>query len=176
MKIVIMGPQGSGKSTQAALLAEKLHLPHLAIGDLSRQLSQKKTALAKKIKSYLDRGELFPDQLLMRILKTEISKPKYRKGFIADGTPRTLKQAKILPFKADKIFYLAVSDKENIKRLVQRGREDDTPPLIKRRLALYHQETEPVLAFYRQQGLLTEVDGERSVETIHQDILKRVKA
>ena len=173
MNIIVMGPQGSGKSTQADLLAKKLNLPHLQIGELGRRLIKQKTALGKKIEGFWVKGALAPDDLLMEILKLEINKEEFKGGFVLDGMPRTINQAKILSFKIDKVFYLKVSDKINVERLMKRGREDDTKDLIKKRLGFYHQETEPVLDYYRKMGILEEVDGERSIEMIFEDIAGR---
>jgi len=171
-----MGPQGSGKSTQAKLLAEKLALPHLQTGDLFRKIAVGEDALAKRIKQTLDEGKLVPDKEYNQILGNEIVKPEYRNGFVIDGSPRTLAQASSLPFEPDKVFYLNVSDEENINRLSKRGRADDTPELINKRLGLYHEQTEPVLEYYRQKNILQEVDGERSIEAIFEDIKGRVIA
>jgi adenylate kinase len=175
MIITVMGPQGSGKSTQAVLLAKKLSLPLLQSGEVLRQLAEQKTKTGKRVKSFLDQGKLVDDRLLFAILKTEASKEAHQKGFVLDGTPRTLAQAQNLPFQIDQAIYLRVRDEENIKRLLLRKREDDTPAVIAARLRLYHQETEPVLNFYRELGLLIEVDGERSIADIHQDILNKLE-
>lgn len=175
MKIIVMGPQGSGKSTQAELLAREFELPHLQTGELYRCISEQNSSLARKIKKIIDKGELVSDKDHRKILGKEIKKPKYRKGFVLDGSPRTLSQAKIQPFEVDEVFYLDVSDEVNIRRLVKRGRKDDTPELIKKRLEIYHNQTEPVLDYYRQMGILEKVDGERPIEEIHQDIMERVR-
>lgn len=175
MNIVMIGPQGSGKTTQAELLAKRLKLPHLQTGELYRKIAKKNFPFGIKVRELLRKGQLVPDRQHNKILKEEIAKPKYKDGFVLDGSPRTLSQAKTQPFVLDKVFYLAVSDKENIRRLVKRGRVDDTPPLIAERLRLYHQETEPILDYYRRKGILVEIDGERPIEEIHQDILEQLK-
>ncbi|MBU3956845.1 nucleoside monophosphate kinase [Patescibacteria group bacterium] len=175
MKIIVMGPQGSGKTTQAELLAKKLNLPHLQTGELYRRVAKERSPLGKKVKELLDKGHLVPDKEHNELLENEVEKPLYKNGFVLDGSPRTLSQAKGQPFKVDKIFYLDVSDEENTKRLLKRGRKDDTPELIAERLRIYHQETEPVLKYFRQQGILEEVDGERPIEAIYQDIMNRLE-
>ncbi|MDP3954786.1 MAG: nucleoside monophosphate kinase [bacterium] len=171
-----MGPQGSGKSTQALKLAENLGLPYLQTGELFRKIAAGQEALAQKIKQTLAEGKLVPNEEYNQILGNEIIKPEYQNGFVIDGSPRTLVQAETLPFEPDKVFYLAVSDEENINRLSKRGREDDTPDLINKRLSLYHEQTEPVLEYYRQKNILEEIDGERSIEAIFEDIKGRVAA
>lgn len=175
MKIVVMGPQGSGKTTQAELLAKKLDLPHLQTGKLYRQIAETPSPLGCQIKELISRGQLVPDVMHNQILKEELAKPKYKNGFVLDGSPRTLQQAKSLPFSPEKVFYLAVSDQENMKRLVKRGRSDDTPEVISERLRLYHEQTEPILTYYRERGILEEVDGERPIEEIFEDIILRLR-
>lgn len=175
MKIIVMGPQGSGKTTQAELLAKNLNLPHLQTGELYRRVAKEKSPLGIKVKELLDKGQLVPDKEHNQLLEREVKKPLYKNGFVLDGSPRTLSQAKGQPFKTDKVFYLYVSDKENTKRLLKRGRKDDTPELIAERLRIYHRETEPVLEYFRQQGILIEVDGERPIEVIYQDVMDRLK-
>lgn len=168
MNIIVMGPVGSGKSTQAALIAEKLGLFHFDVGEILRSEVARETVFGKKIKSYLNNGELISDDLLTKFLQKETR--KHKEGFILDGAPRTLSQARILPFKIEKVFYLRVSDKETTKRLLKRRRYDDTPKLIKKRLDIYHQVTEPILDFFREKNKLQEIDGERSVNEIFDDI------
>lgn len=175
MKIIVMGPQGSGKTTQARLLAKELNLPHLQTGELYRQMAAQDSPFGKKISQFLSQGQLVPDGDHNQVLNQELSKPEYVNGFVMDGSPRTLTQAQSLPFEPDKIFYLVVSDEENIKRLEKRSRPDDTPELIVERLRLYHQETEPVLDFYRQKGLLIEIDGEREIEVILKEMTERLR-
>lgn len=174
MNLIVMGPQGSGKSTQAELLAKELNLPHLQTGELYRRICKQNSLLGRRIKKIIDRGELVSDQDHCEMIGKEIKKAKYQQGFVLDGSPRTLGQAKIQSFRVDKVFYLKVCDEVNIKRLVKRGRKDDIPELIKKRLEIYHRQTEPVLNYYRQMGILEEVDGERPIGKIHQDILERV--
>lgn len=175
MKIIFMGPQGSGKTTQAELLAKKLGVPHLQTGEFYRQLAQKEDSpFGRRVKELLSQGKLVPDKEHNQIFKEELSKPEYKEGFVFDGSPRTRHQAETLPFEPDRIFYLVVSDKEDIKRLTKRGRFDDTPELIAERLKIFHEVTDPVLDFYRQKGVLEEVDGERPIEVIFEDVWSRI--
>lgn len=170
MIIVVMGPQGSGKSTQAKLLAEYLGWPHVSTGDLFRGLKDQPSELAQRIAGQLDQGFLVSDADVMLVLQEELAQPQYRKGLIVDGFPRNRWQAEHAPFQVDRVFYLKVGDPENVKRLLARGRADDTEELIKQRLTDYHQLTEPVLDFYRAKGVLVEIDGERAIEPIFEDI------
>jgi adenylate kinase len=176
MNIIILGPQGSGKSTQAELLAKKLRIPYLSTGELYRKLSEENTKRGLSIKRTLNKGELVSDEMTIDLIKEAIAKPEYKEGFVLEGAPRNLNQARMLGFLFDRVFYLRVADDENLKRLLLRAREDDTEELIKKRLAIYHQETEPVILFYKDKDLLEEVDGERSIEEIQKDILERLRS
>jgi len=175
MNIVVMGPPGSGKSTQAELLAEDLGIPHLEAGNLFYYLSQEDSLRGREIKKIMEAGGLLDDQLVLKSVEEHLKNKQYRKGFVLDGTPRNLWQAEHFKTKLDKVFYLDVSDKENMKRLVKRGRKDDAPKVIKKRLKVYHQDTEPMLDYYRKKGILEEVDGERPIEVIHEDIVSKFR-
>jgi len=175
MNIIILGPQGSGKSTQAELLAKEFQIPHLQTGKLFRKIAQEKTELGQRVKSRLDKGRLVSDKDTMKIVRPELGKEKYNKGVVLDGVPRNSSQAKALKLIIDRVIYLEVSDKECIKRLMLRRRSDDTAELIKERLRIYHLKTEPMLDLYQKKGVLERVDGERPVEEIHKEIIKRLK-
>jgi adenylate kinase len=174
MNLIILGAPGSGKSTQAELLADFLGVPCLEAGDLLYFLSQSKSKVGEKIKKAMEEGRLVEGEIIVGAISHQLKGPSYKNGVIIDGFPRTLSQAQGFKFPLDKVIYIEVGDEENTKRLLKRRRKDDTPELIKKRLKIYHQQTEPVLEFYRQSGILLAVDGERPVKIIYQDILKKL--
>lgn len=164
MNIIIMGPQGSGKSTQGDLLAERLGIPHIQTGEIYRQIAQQDSELGRKVKAVLDVGGLIDDQVTFEVVDKHLAEIK--SGFIIDGFPRTLVQAQRELFPVDKVIYIRLTDEEAIKRLLLRKRKDDTPEIIAERLKLYHQQTEPILDYYRKQGKLAEVDGSGTIEEV----------
>ena len=166
MNIIIMGPQGSGKSTQAELLSQQLNLPHIETGEIYRRLSQENSPLGQKVKEILDKGDLIDDQTTFEVVDKYLA--AITGGFIIDGFPRTLIQAQRERFPIDKVVYLRLSDDQAVKRLMRRGRADDTPAVIKERLNLYHSQTEPILDHYRQSGKLVEIDGRGTIEQVNQ--------
>lgn len=174
-KIIVMGPVGSGKSTQAQLLAREFGVPLLNTGDLLYFRSMEESGLGREIKEKMEAGEIVNDELVSRLVEEHLQTKAYQAGFVLDGFPRSLNQAKKLAARIERVIYLRVSDKENTKRLLRRGRQDDTSQLIAKRLKIYHHQTKPMLAYYREKGILEEVDGERPVEVIFRDILKRLK-
>ena len=175
MKLIIIGIQGAGKSTQGNLLSKSLGIPYLSTGHIFRVLSHEKTPLGRHIKEVVNAGYLIPDKKVMQIVPEYLHRPEYQKGYILDGFPRTLQQAKEFENGIDKAIYLKVSDKEALWRLSYRddddGREDETLKAIRQRIELFHKFTEPVLDFYREKHDLLDVDGEKSIEEIHHKIL-----
>lgn len=178
MKIILIGIQGAGKSTQGNLLKEKLHIPYLSTGHIFREMAKEKTPLGRYIKETMNAGYLIPDGKTVKIVEEYLKKPEYNNGYIMDGFPRTSMQAKKFENGINHVFYLKVSDRESLWRLAYRnevGREDETLPAILKRIELFHKFTEPVIDYYRQKGLLREIDGEESIENIHKEIMSYIK-
>ncbi len=178
MKIILIGIQGAGKSTQGNLLSEKLKIPYLSTGHIFREMAKEKTPLGRYIKEIMNAGFLIPDEKTVEIVSEYLKKSEYVNGYILDGFPRTLEQVKKFENGVDKVVYLRVSDKEALWRLSYRngeGREDETLTAIRKRIELFHKLTEPVLDFYRKKGQLMEIDGEKSIEEIHKEILEKIK-
>lgn len=174
MKLIFLGGQGSGKSTQAKKIAEKFGLPYIEMGQLLRDKTKENDTEAGEIREALEVGNLVPDQIAIKTLQERVSGNDCEKGYILDGYPRNYAQLEGLPKDIDKVFYIKVSDNEAISRLINRGREDDSLDVITRRLGLYHSETEPLLTYFEQEKILEKVDGERAIEEIYEDVIKRL--
>lgn len=166
MKILFIGPQGSGKSTQGRLLAQHLSIPYLSTGDIFRNLSGEDSEDGRRIRQILSEGKLVDDSTTCEMVKKKLSEGDFKDNFILDGYPRTLEQLNRFDPGFDKVVYLKVPQEELIQRLLQRSREDDTLELIKTRLELYFAQTEPILDHFRQTGILVEIDGIGNVDQI----------
>lgn len=179
MKIILIGIQGAGKSTQGNLLSKKLKVPYLSTGHIFRILAKEKTKLGRYVKEVMNAGYLIPDNKTLTIVSDYLKRPEYQKGYILDGFPRTLLQAKSFKNGIDKVIYLKVSDREALWRLSYRNldtREDETLVAIRKRIELFHRLTELVLDYYRKNRVLVEVDGEKSIEEIFKEILEKIKS
>lgn len=178
MKIILIGIQGAGKSTQGNLLSEKLKIPYLSTGHIFREMAKEKTPFGRYIKETMNAGYLIPDKKTVEIVSAYLKRDEYKNGYILDGFPRTLEQVKMFKNGVDKVVYLKVSDKEALWRLSYRngsGREDETIAAIRKRIELFHRFTEPVLNYYRKKEMLVEIDGEKPIEEIYKKILKKIK-
>ncbi len=175
MKLVLMGIQGSGKSTQGNLLSKQLKIPYLSTGHIFREIAKSKTQLGAYIKNIMNAGLLIPDDKTVEIVNTYLSRTEYSRGYILDGFPRTLKQADEFKNNVDKVIYLEVPDKEALWRLSYRNdnsRQDETLDALRKRIELFHNVTKPVLDYYRKKGELVEVDGTKSIEEVNKEILQ----
>jgi len=182
MRIVLLGPPGSGKGTQAALLQERLGLVHISTGDLLRKAVDQGTDLGVQAKTYMDAGDLVPDDLMLGLIEERLGAPDVAKGFILDGYPRNLSQARALDEVLERIgqpvdlaISVTVDEGEIVERLSKRaleeGRSDDTEDVIRNRLRVYTEQTAPVASHYAELNRLREIDGMGTVEQVHQRML-----
>jgi adenylate kinase len=207
--IVLLGPPGAGKGTQAQVISENLKLPHISSGDIFRENLKNQSELGKKAEEYMNRGELVPDDLTIAMIKERLSRPDCKAGALLDGFPRTTAQAEALEImlagfngKVVAVPYINVPEEVLIERLSGRWtcraqghifhekynppkvtglcdfdgselyqRDDDKAETVKRRIRVYLEQTEPLIAFYRQRGVLLEIDGTKSIEQVSADIL-----
>lgn len=176
MKIVLFGIPGAGKSTQGNLLSRQFHVPYLSTGHIFRMIAQEKTGWGRFVKETMAAGLLIPDKETIEIVNSYLSRSEYAKGYILDGFPRNIYQAKNFKNNVDHVLYLKIPDKEALWRIAGRtdGRDDDTITALKKRIEIFHRSTGPVLDYYRQKKLLTEIDGSKSIKKVNEMILKSV--
>lgn len=210
MKLIMLGAPGAGKGTQAQLLSDRLGIPTISTGAIIRGAIKNETPTGKEAKGYIDRGELVPDEVVIGIIKDRLSEDDCKNGFILDGFPRTINQAKALDemgIEIDKVLDIEVKDELIIERLSGRRecsscgatyhiinnpsskgefcercsaelvtRKDDNPETIKSRLDVYHEQTEPLIEFYKKKGNLAEIPGGGDVEETTAQTLKALEA
>jgi adenylate kinase len=213
ISIILLGPPGSGKGTQASALQRRLGIPQVASGDLLRAHVRQNTELGRRAKPYMDRGDLVPDELILDMMAARLSEPDAQSGYVLDGFPRTLPQAEALAQRLhqlgqrlDTVIYLRVSESEILRRLAGRRtcpkcntiyhidtmppaeadicdhcgtplirRDDEKPDVVRKRLAVYQEQTKPLLDYYRQIGLLHEIDGTIGVDNVLAEITRIVE-
>ncbi|MDD6282625.1 adenylate kinase [Oribacterium sp. HCP28S3_H8] len=209
MKLVMLGAPGAGKGTQAIKIADKYNIPHISTGDIFRANIKGGTELGLKAKSYMDKGELVPDDVTIGMLLDRIGADDCKNGYVLDGFPRTIPQAesltRALAERDERIDYaldINVPDDNIVKRMSGRRacpkcgstyhvvyaapklenicdkcgaelviREDDKPETVKERLNVYHKQTEPLISYYKNEGILREIDGTQDLEKVFQDII-----
>ena len=202
----MFGPQGSGKGTQAEMISQDLGIPWIATGNIYRKHIQEQTELGKIAEKYSKEGKLVPDEITNKLVEERINEDDVQDGFVFDGYPRNIEQAKTFGniVNIDAVLEIAISDEEAISRISGRRvcpcgmtyhikfnppkkagvcdkcggelihREDDTEPVIKERLAIYHHETEPVLDMYLEQGVLIRINGEQSIQDVSNEIFQKL--
>ncbi len=170
MRIVFLGPPGSGKGTQAKLLAERLGVPAISTGEILREAVRRKTALGQRAQEVMERGDLVSDDLILSLIEERIGHSDARGGFILDGFPRTIEQARAFDTTLSGIgeslsaaINFSVPQEQLTQRMLSRaqaeGRADDRPETIRERLRVYREKTEPLVGFYRERDILADVDG-----------------
>jgi adenylate kinase len=181
MNVLILGPQGAGKGTQAKRIAEEYGIPHIATGDILRAAMAAQTPLGRLVQPIYDAGQLVPDDLMVELIRERLAEPDTAAGFVLDGFPRTMAQAEALDAMLreidrdlDVVFELQVPERVAVDRLLKRaqleGRTDDTPESITTRLALYHTETAPLVDHYRARRNLVGIHGDRPVDAVFSEI------
>jgi len=213
MNILLIGPQGSGKGTQAEKLVDRFHLAYVSMGDILRNLKGKDTPLAQKATEYVEKGILVPDEITIEVLNEYLANIGKLDGIVFDGFPRVVSQARYFENflekqgkKIDVVFFLSLTKEEILKRLAGRricekcgrvynlltdppqkegicdkcreklvGRSDETPEVIETRLNEFWTKTKPLVEYYRERGILEEIDGNRPIEVIFEDIVERLK-
>jgi adenylate kinase len=181
MRIILIGPPGAGKGTQAQLLAAHLAVPHLSTGEMLRQEIKLGTPPGMAAKQYIDAGQLVPDDLVLQILEHRLDQPDCARGCLLDGFPRTVPQADALgeylerlgkPLNA--VIEMQVDEEEIIERLKKRERGDDQPHVIRERMAAFRRQTEPLLGYYRGRKLLHSINAMGTIEDVSNRIFVTV--
>ena len=177
MRLILMGPPGAGKGTQATVVAQHFGIPAISTGDIFRANVDQGTPLGLEAKKYMDAGDYVPDEVTNQMVRNRIDEPDAEPGFLLDGYPRTTAQVEELDgmitftgHKLDAAVVLTVDPEELVQRLLQRaqtdGRADDTEDVIRRRQQIYREQTEPLIELYRARGVLVEVDGMGEVDVV----------
>ena len=182
MRMILMGPPGAGKGTQAQVVAERYSIPAISTGDIFRKNASEGTELGIQAQRFMDAGEYVPDELTNLMVRNRIDEPDAERGFLLDGYPRTLAQVEELDgmikhtgHVLDAVVVLTVDKEELVQRLLQRaateGRADDTEEVVRRRYEVYDEQTAPLIDVYRDRGLMIEVDGMGEVDEVSKRVL-----
>jgi adenylate kinase len=181
LNVLLLGPQGAGKGTQGKLISAEHGLPHIATGDILRTAMAAGSELGRRVRPIYDAGGLVPDDIMIELIRERVGDDDAAEGFVLDGFPRTAVQAAALDEMLDEIgrplrvvLEFQLPEEVSIERLTRRaeeeGRADDTPDAIRRRLHLYHEQTEPLIEHYRSRGSLVGIPADRPVEAVFEDI------
>jgi len=181
MILIFLGPPGSGKGTQAKILAEKKGLPHISLGDILREEVRVGSEIGQKAKTFMDGGNLVPDELSIELTRQRISRSDCQGGFIIDGFPRSMGQAEALAkmfaerkLTLDRVIYFLIDEADVVKRLLLRagieGRADDNAAAIRTRFEVYEKTTRPLIDYYQRQGVLIEIDANQPIEQVGQQL------
>ena len=186
MNLLVLGPQGAGKGTQAKRIALEYGIPHVSTGDMFRAAQAEGTDLGLRVGEIMASGDLVPDDLTIAMIQERLSRPDAERGFVLDGFPRNLAQAEALDSMLaaiarvlDAILFFDVPDETGMERALRRaeleGRTDDTPEVIAKRLQIYHSETEPIVEHYRVTGKLVPIHADRSIEEVWSEIAESLQ-
>jgi len=184
LRALLLAPPGAGKGTQGDRLAQLYGVPHLATGDMLREHVAKGTPVGEEARQYMERGELVPDRIVLELVRETLGEPEPRDGYVLDGFPRTLAQAKTAydwgkthGRTFHKVISLEVPEEELVRRILERGRAsgrmDDNEETVRRRLQVYRESTQPLLDYYRDRGILAEIDGTGPIDEVT-DRIKQV--
>ena len=172
-RVVLLGPPGAGKGTQAQVLCQRLGVPAISTGDMLREAVAEGSELGGKVQGIMAAGALVDDATMAEVVRERLAKPDARRGFLLDGYPRTLPQAETLAGilrgagqELDAVLLVDVPEDELVRRALLRGRADDQEEVIRERLRVYREKTAPLIGYYRERGLLRELDGNRPVEEV----------
>ena len=183
IRVIFLGPPGAGKGTQAGVLSKGFEVPHISTGDILRSAVADKTELGQKAESYMNAGELVPDDLILDLIRERLGQEDADKGWILDGFPRNVSQANFLDKllaeidqPCECVLNLEVPDNVLISRLLARGRKDDNEDVIRHRLDVYHQQTEPLIEFFRNRQQLISINGHQPMDAVADDLKQVLQA